>query len=116
MRKPKFHKIPKKYFCVNLIVFVLDSNDGERFFGEANFLIDEWMESLNYIANRSKGLPNVVGLGLRNEVFCFRLEKYLRHIKKPYSNELALNKLMGRAVNINIHPGRSMVQVNMILF
>ncbi|KAK2414087.1 glycosyl hydrolase 5 family protein [Trifolium repens] len=45
-----------------------DNNDGNGFFGDQHFDPLEWLEGLSNVANRVKGKPQVVAIGMRNEL------------------------------------------------
>ncbi|CAL5191148.1 unnamed protein product [Lathyrus oleraceus] len=45
-----------------------DGNDGNGFFGDKDFDPKEWLEGLSNVVNRVKGKPQVVAIGLRNEL------------------------------------------------
>ncbi|KAI4368467.1 hypothetical protein MLD38_017023 [Melastoma candidum] len=44
------------------------SNDGNGFYGDTYFDPDSWLTGLNRMANLFNGVPNVVGMSLRNEL------------------------------------------------
>ncbi|KAK2414084.1 glycosyl hydrolase 5 family protein [Trifolium repens] len=44
------------------------NNDGNGFFGDQHFDPLEWLEGLSNVANRVKGKPQVVAIGMRNEL------------------------------------------------
>ncbi|GAU19828.1 hypothetical protein TSUD_170540 [Trifolium subterraneum] len=45
-----------------------DNNDGNGFFGDQFFDPKEWLEGLSNVANRVKAKPQVVAIGMRNEL------------------------------------------------
>ncbi|XP_024626111.1 glycosyl hydrolase 5 family protein [Medicago truncatula] len=45
-----------------------DNNDGNGCFGDQYFNLEEWLQGLSNVANRVKGKPQIVAVGLRNEL------------------------------------------------
>ena len=43
-------------------------NDGNGFFGDEYFNVDVWLKGLSRVAAMFRGVPNVVGISLRNEL------------------------------------------------
>ena len=43
-------------------------SDGNGFFGDQNFDVNLWLEGLTKMATLFNGVPNVVGMSLRNEL------------------------------------------------
>jgi hypothetical protein len=43
-------------------------SDGNGFFGDGNFEPDVWVDGLTRMATLFSGVPNVVGMSLRNEL------------------------------------------------
>ena len=43
-------------------------NDGNGFFGDEYFNVDVWLKGLSRVAVMFRGVPNVVGISLRNEL------------------------------------------------
>lgn len=69
-------------------------DDGNRWFNNEWFDTDKWIETLAQISNLAKNHINVVGIGLRNELFKSPLKglgykQWLRHMAKA---ALAVNK------------------------
>jgi hypothetical protein len=42
--------------------------DGNRWWGFDDFDVNEWLSALEAMANYAKLWPNIIGIGLRNEV------------------------------------------------
>lgn len=57
---PDVH-VGKAQWCCN-------NTDGDAWFDDFNFPVDDWHRALQYVANWAKGHPNVVSMALRNEL------------------------------------------------
>lgn len=57
---PDVH-VDKAQWCCN-------NTDGNAWFDDYNFAVDNWHRALRYVANWAKGHPNVLSMALRNEL------------------------------------------------